>query len=101
MTLLADEDDHALVLVAPLYVPAHRKRLRQARPRLTEGFARQIEPAEFDLDPHEELTIAGIGVLVRFENVPVMLRNERRHRGDNAFAVGTIDEKSSGFRGHG
>ncbi len=45
------------------------------------------------LDPHEEHAALGVHVLVQVHDVAVGLADEGGHRGDQAFAVGAVDEQ--------
>ena len=65
-----------------------------------------VEAVELELDALEERAVGVVGVLLEVDDVAAVRGDERRHRGDDAAAVGAGDEQHgvghrAAYRWHG
>ena len=90
---LAAKDGHAVAPVVEAQFPCQSK----AAGVNVEGQAHAIGVVGKALhrpdEAHKETTAVGVGVLIEVEDVAAVAEHEVRKAGDDAFAVGAVDEK--------
>ena len=95
---MRDEERDVLPFVGELDPPVHAESLRSW---LKGGVkAVLIEMLDFsgELDAHEEEAEFGVLMLIGVQDVDVVLLHKKRHDGgDEAFAVGAVDEEGGGL----
>ena len=90
--ILRAEEGYAWTLTDAAELPVHREiggHRGESLNKLNEAFFREERP----LDAHEEETKGVILVLISVEDVGVLLVEEARDAGDQAFLVGAINEE--------
>jgi hypothetical protein len=80
----------------PSQPPAHVELLRNRGKLFAECFLAQVESIERPLHPHEEHAREIILVLIGVQNIRAVTIEKLRDGGDNASAVGAIDQKYAG-----
>lgn len=88
MHVPGNEKGHAGPSVCEMQFPPHAEFFSQSAEDRCNLLPTQIESFQFPLDPHKKNLLGHRGMLIRVNDVSIVLEDEIRYRGDDPSLVG-------------